>query len=61
VSDLRETVDLCLLSSRVTVRARSLFGICGRFNVKCLVVLPVVVCLLNCFHFVIFVFSDLSS
>ena len=59
VSDLRESLGLCFLSSRVTVRAGS-FGSCGKFNVECLVLVSVVVCLLNCYHFVIFVHSDLS-
>ena len=53
-------MGLCFLSSRVTVRAGSLFGSCGKFNVECLVVVSVVVCLLNRFHFVILVHSDLS-
>ena len=39
----------------MTVRAGSLFSSCGSFNVECLVVVPAVVCLLNCFHFVILV------
>jgi hypothetical protein len=60
VSDVRETLGLCFLLSRVTVRAGLLFGSCGKFNVECLVLVSVVVCLLNCFHFVIFVHLDLS-
>ena len=44
----------------MTVRAGSLFGSCEKFNVESLVLVSVVVCLLNCFHFVIFVHSDLS-
>jgi hypothetical protein len=60
VSDVRETLGLCLLSSRVTVRAGSLFGSCEKLNIECLVLVSVVVCLLSCFHFVILVHSDLS-
>ena len=58
--DLRETLGLCFISSCVTVRAGSLFGSYGKFNVEYLVLVSLVVCLLIFFHFVILVHSDLS-
>ena len=48
LSELRETLGLCFLSSRMTILADSLFGSCGKFDVEYLVLVSVVVCLFVC-------------